>query len=369
MPDPSPGSTDASIGQVGIPPESVPVNGVGASGAPPEPELARTTSAFAEIASAQAQGASSPTESTPIRPAEQAVAPSDQLAPPVQPLPTTDAQAPATEQLAPPILPPPPTEPPPPPPVLPASADGPSPTPDDEDEGMTMLEHLEELRIRVIICSVALAVGLAISAIPVPGYSSLTWNVINVVNAPAQGFLQTIKPGEIFITYFKVALVVGAALAMPVLIYQMMKFVLPALHSHEKKYLYMAAPGVTLAFVIGIVFGYLLLLPFAINFLLTFGVAESGVEVKWAFGEYVGTVTTMLFWMGLAFETPLIMFFLAKLRVLTVERLVRMRKYALIASFVAGAVITPTPDPLNQTIISLPLYLLFELGILMARLA
>ena len=232
-----------------------------------------------------------------------------------------------------------------------------------------MLEHLEELRVRVIICCVALAVGLAISAIPVPGYSSLTWNVINVVNAPAAGYLQTITPGEIFITYFKVALVVAGALAMPVLIYQVMKFVLPALHPHEKKYLYMAAPGVTFAFAIGVVFGYVLLLPFAINFLLTFGVAESGVEVKWAFGEYVGTVTTMLFWMGLAFETPLIMFFLAKLRVLTVERLVRARKYALIAAFIAGAIITPTPDPLNQTIISLPLYLLFELGILMARLA
>ena len=234
---------------------------------------------------------------------------------------------------------------------------------------MTMLEHLEELRTRVIVCCVALALGLALSAIPVPGYSSLTWNVIAVVNTPAAGNLQAIRPGEIFLTYLKVAIVVGAGLAMPVIVYQLMAFVMPALHPHEKKYLYMAAPGVTLSFLVGIAFGYALLLPFAISFLLTFGTAESGVDVKWSFGEYVGTVTTLLFWMGIAFETPLAMFFLTKLRVLNVERLKAFRKYALIGSFVAGAIITPTPDPLNQTIVSVPLYLLFELGILFSKLA
>ena len=240
---------------------------------------------------------------------------------------------------------------------------------------MTMLEHLEELRVRVIIICTALALGLAFASIPWPGYSawtghpSITWHVIAVVNTPAQGYLQALRPGEIFITYFKVAMVVGAAIAMPVMIYQIMKFVMPALYPHEKKYLYMAAPGVSLSFVIGVFFGYMLLLPFAINFLLNFGVAESGVDVKWAFGEYVGTVTSLLFWMGMAFQTPLIMFFLTKLRVLSVERLIGFRKYALIAAFIVGAMITPTPDPLNQTIVSVPLYLLFELGILMAKLA
>ncbi|MBA2451481.1 MAG: twin-arginine translocase subunit TatC [Chloroflexi bacterium] len=263
-------------------------------------------------------------------------------------------------------------EPPPPPPLPPDPSGGASPTPDgadEEEEGMTMLEHLEELRTRVIVMSVALAVGLALSSIPVPGYSALTWNVISVVTLPAQGYLQSLQPGEIFLTYLKVALVVAGALAMPVLIYQMMAFVMPALHPHEKKYLYMAAPGVTLSFVLGILFGYLLLLPFAITFLLNFGVVESGVDVKWSFGAYVGTVTTLLFWMGLAFETPLVMFFLTKLRVLNVDRMVGFRKYALILAFVAGAVITPTPDPLNQTIVSVPLYLLFELGILFSKLA
>ncbi len=193
--------------------------------------------------------------------------------------------------------------------------------------------------------------------------------VIAVVNTPAEGSLQAIKPGEVFITYFKVALIVGAALAMPVIIYQVMAFVMPALHPHEKKYLFMAAPGVTISFLVGVVFGYVVLLPFAIKFLLGFGAEESGVDIKWSFGEYIGTVTTLLFWMGMSFETPLIMFFLTKLRVLSVQRLARFRKYAFVGAFIIGAIITPTPDPFNQTIVSIPLYLLFELGILMAKLA
>jgi sec-independent protein translocase protein TatC len=265
-----------------------------------------------------------------------------------------------------------PSEPPssPPPPAVPTS-DGGFPSPEDEEEeGMTMLEHLEELRIRIIICCVALATGMAISALPVPftEYRSLTWNVIDVVAKPAAGHLQYLQPGESFITYFKVAMALGGALAMPVIIYQMMAFVLPALHPHEKKYLFMAAPGVAISFIIGVLFGYLLLLPVAINFLLTFG-TDTGIEAMWGFGYYVGTVTSLLFWMGMSFQTPLIMFFLTKLRVLNVDRLKRFRKYALILSFVIGAIITPTPDPLNQTIVSLPLYLLYELGLLLARLA
>jgi sec-independent protein translocase protein TatC len=232
---------------------------------------------------------------------------------------------------------------------------------------MTMLEHLEELRNRIIIICLGLLAGLVLSAIPVPGSNSLTWKVIELVLVPVQGNIQAIKPGEVFFTYFKIAITVGAALAMPVLIYQTLRFVMPALHAHERKYLYIAVPGVTLSFILGIAFGYFALLPFAIQFLMGFG--ADLIEQKWSFGEYISTVTTLLFWMGLSFETPLIIFFLTKLHVLTVERLTRFRKYAIVLAFVLGAVITPTPDPVNKTIVSIPLYLLFEIGILLARLA
>jgi sec-independent protein translocase protein TatC len=326
-----------------------------------------------ETSSAEGPITVSPVAETPVAPA---TAPAT---------PTTETPGLATSSLASDattgsgvteaVAPPPAYEPPvPPPPAATDALPPPSPDPEDEEEGMTMMEHLEELRVRVIISCVALLVGVLISAIPVPGYNSLTFNVINVLVEPTRGIdgfpqLQYIYPGEAFINYFKVALILAGSLAMPVLIYQMIAFVLPALHPHEKKYLYMAVPGSAMSFIVGILFGYLLLLPFAIRFLLNFGVEDTGIRAQWSFGAYVGTVATLLFWMGLSFQTPLVMFFLAKLRVVSVERLVRFRRYALILAFVVGAIITPTPDPLNQTIVSLPLYLLFELGILMAKLA
>lgn len=251
--------------------------------------------------------------------------------------------------------------------VQPTSAQSGENNEDGEETSMTMMEHLEELRNRIIISCVGLLVGLVLSAIPVPGASSLTWKVIDVLIEPVRGRIQGIAPGEVFFTYLKIALVVGAALAMPVLIYQGLRFVLPALHPHEKKYMWLAVPGVTLSFAGGLAFGYLVLLPFAISFLMGFG-AEM-IEQNWSFSAYVSTVATLLFWMGLAFETPLVMFFLAKLHVVNVDRLRRFRKYALVLSFVAGAIITPTPDPINQTAVSIPLYLLFEIGILLARFA
>jgi sec-independent protein translocase protein TatC len=242
--------------------------------------------------------------------------------------------------------------------------------PEEEEEGMTMLEHLEELRDRLIVCSVALVAGLVISAVPIPYLTdgiSVTQAVMELVARPAEGHLQYLQPGEGFVTYFQLAMMMGFVLALPVVTYQLIAFVLPALLPHEKKYLYMALPGAMFSFVVGVLFGYILVIPVAIQFLLNWN--PIGITMMWQFSEYIGTVSTLLLWMGLAFETPLLMFFLTKLRVLNPARVARFRKYMLILSFVIGAIITPTPDPLNQTIVSLPLYLLFELGLLLSRLA
>lgn len=271
-----------------------------------------------------------------------------------------------------------PYEPAPPPASPPPPDDGTSLQPfgdapeEEEEEGMTMLEHLEELRNRIIVCAVALVVGLVISALPIPFVTTtaVTQEVISIISRPAADHLIFIRPGEGFVTYFQVALIVALVLALPVITYQVIAFVMPALLPHEKKYLYMAIPGAMASFAIGLLFGYVLVIPVAIQFLLVFGTDNiQGLEVKWAFSEYIETVSTLLFWMGLSFETPLLMFFLTKLRILNPERLVRFRKYALILSFIVGAMITPTPDPLNQTLVSLPIYLLFELGLLLSRLA
>jgi sec-independent protein translocase protein TatC len=234
---------------------------------------------------------------------------------------------------------------------------------------MTMLEHLEELRNRLVVSSVALGVGLVVSAIPIPGVIdvSVTQAAMDLIAAPAQGHLQYLKSGEGFVTYFQVALMLGFILALPVITWQAIAFVLPALLPHEKKYLYMAVPGAMLSFAAGLMFGYILVIPVAIDFLLRWNPID--LVVMWQFSEYMSTVSTLLLYMGLAFETPLLMFFLTKLRILDPVRVAGYRKYVLIASFIIGAMITPTPDPLNQTLVSLPIYLLFELGLLLSRLA
>jgi sec-independent protein translocase protein TatC len=215
-----------------------------------------------------------------------------------------------------------------------------------------------------------LVVGVLVSVIPVPTLNSVTGYAVDLIVANATQFgvhIQAIGPGEVFFTYLEVALVLGAALAMPVMIFQIMAFVTPALYQNEKRYLYMAVPGVFFSFICGVVFCYVLTLPFATRFLA--GFMSGTIEQNWTFEKYVDFVATFMFWIGVMFELPIVMFFLSKLGVVSHQRLASFRKYAFVLAFVIGAAITPTPDPINQTIVSLPIYLLFELGVILARFA
>lgn len=237
-----------------------------------------------------------------------------------------------------------------------------------QDREMTIFEHLDELRRRLIIAALATVAGLVIAV----GF--LTWPVMGLLTQPPALLgqpldlkLVALRPTETFVTFMQVSLVTGAALAMPVIISQVLLFILPALHPNERRYLFLAVPFITLAFLVGIAFAYFLVIPFAVRYLLTFG--GPGVEAMWSIEEYLSFITALLFWIGVAFETPIVLFVLAKLRVIDARRLGRYRKYALIGAFVLGAIITPTPDPVNQAIVAIPLYLLYELGVLLARLA
>jgi sec-independent protein translocase protein TatC len=249
-----------------------------------------------------------------------------------------------------------------------------APPPQEEhapgDTEMTLLEHLEELRSRLVAAMVALIVGILVSIIPIPTLNSITGFLFDLIvnQAEASGVrVISLKPGEVFFTYLEVAMVVGAALAMPVIIYELMAFVTPALYAHERRYLYIAVPGVFLSFMCGVAFCYFLTLPFATRFLA--GFMSGTVQPNWSAAYYVDFVATFLFWVGVMFELPIIMFFLSKVGVVSHRRLASFRKYAFVLAFVIGAAITPTPDPINQTIISLPIYLLFELGVILARFA
>ena len=144
-------------------------------------------------------------------------------------------------------------------------------------------------------------------------------------------------------------------------------FVAPGLNKQERRYLLAFMPGVVLAFAGGVAFGYFVMTPPALHFLLTFGegVAVPLIKVR----NIANLMVRLLFWMGLAFETPLVMYLLAQIGLVNAKRLSRFRRYWVVVAFIMGAIITPTFDPVNQALVAVPLLVLYELGILLARLA
>ena len=157
------------------------------------------------------------------------------------------------------------------------------------------------------------------------------------------------------------------ALSIPIILYQMVLFISPGLTSREKKYLFALLPGTLLSFVAGCVFGYLVLLPPALNFLMTFGsdIATPMIRV----GNYINLVINLLFWLGVSFQTPLVMFFLSKIGAVHPKTFTRQRRIAIVAAFILGAIITPTFDPVNQSLVAIPIIILYEFGIILSKLA
>ena len=249
-----------------------------------------------------------------------------------------------------------------PPPVLPPYApDISSAEADFGSRFMSFRPHLEELRDRLIKSVIALVIAIAVSF-------TFTGAIFDVLKSRAEG-ITLIRTGvaEMIGTYMKVAVISGVVLATPVWLYHLVAFIAPGLTPKEKRYLFAALPGVIASFILGVLFGYFVLLPPALNFLIHFGedIAVPLIRV----GDYVSTVTSLLFWIGLCFETPLVIYVLARLGIVTPQRLTQYRRHAVVGAFVLGALITPTFDPINQTLVAVPLILLYELGILLARVA
>ena len=229
------------------------------------------------------------------------------------------------------------------------------------DRELTIIEHLEEFRDRLIRALVALVICTLFSLI-------FTGRFLKVLTGP-MGEEKPIflRPTEMIFTYMKVALIGGLALAMPVIAYEFVKFVLPGLYAHERRYLYIVIPAATFSFLAGLAFAYFLMLPFAVKFLLHYGTDIASPQ--WRIGEYFSFVSALLIGMGFVFELPLVVFFLAKAGIVTPRMLSSYRKFAILLYFILAAVITPTGDPVNMALVVLPLLVLYEIGVLLARLA
>lgn len=164
------------------------------------------------------------------------------------------------------------------------------------------------------------------------------------------------------------ALAIGVVLAMPVIVYQLIAFIVPALLPNEKRYVFIALPFVTGFFLSGVAFGWFITVPSAMRFLLTFGDSPV-VQIQPSISDFISTVTTLLLINGAVFEMPVIIYILAALGVVTAQKLAGWRRYVMVITVVVAAIITPTGDPVNLLLLAIPMYLLFELGIIFARFA
>jgi sec-independent protein translocase protein TatC len=171
---------------------------------------------------------------------------------------------------------------------------------------------------------------------------------------------------EMIGTVMKVCLAGGLILAMPYLTLQAIMFVSPALTRKEKRYVYTILPWIAFMFLGGVVFGYFILIPPAMKFLLTFGSDIATPMIK--IGNYISIVTRLLLAIGLVFEMPVVITFLARIGIVSSKWLARKWKMAVIVAFIFAAIITPTFDPINQSLVAIPLIVLYMMSILLAKL-
>ncbi len=240
--------------------------------------------------------------------------------------------------------------------------------PDPEQERglgkMSFMDHLGELRTRIMWSLAAAGVGLVIAVF-------ITDPVMRFISRPLVGLktdLVFTTPTEAFWTWMKVAMVLALFISMPALLYQVWKFVSPGLHQHEKKY---AAPFIivgSLLFMIGGAFALLVIIPYASNFLVTFG-QEKGWKPMITVSSYTDFVIKFALAFGIVFELPVVITILALIGVVTPQFLSKNRKYAILINFIIAAILTPTPDMINQSLMPGPLCVLYETGIICARLA
>ena len=226
-----------------------------------------------------------------------------------------------------------------------------------DDGSMTLIEHLTELRSRIIKCLIAIALGSCV------GFYFID-DIMHYLTLPA-GKLYYLQPSEAFFTYIKVAIVVGFLLALPVVFYHVWRFFLPALTRAERMVLGIIVPTSVILFFLGLAFSFFLVLPAGVRFFLSFGNME--LEALFSVDKYFDFVIMFVLPFGFVFELPLIITILGKMGLITSAFLKRHIRMVIFLSFVIGAVIAPTPDIFTQSMIALPMILLYGVGYLIVR--
>jgi sec-independent protein translocase protein TatC len=245
-----------------------------------------------------------------------------------------------------------------------------------EEQKMSLIEHLSELRKRIIICLVALVIAFIFTF----SYSEYIFKLLlfplqftpqislkeGLVFVPDQKLHNTklvfLGPAEAFWMNMKIALVSGFVLTIPIIFYQLWRFVSPGLYSHEKKYVMPFVLSATGLFLTGVAFCYLIVLPFAMGFLLNYKVGDFLMPML-SVGLYVDFLLKFLLAFGLVFELPILIVITTRMGLITPQTLKKYRRLAIVLAFVVAAIITPTPDAFNQILMAVPMIILYELGI------
>ncbi len=232
--------------------------------------------------------------------------------------------------------------------------------PVEEKTTMPFWDHIEELRKRFFIVLIVLVIATLFSF-------TFAENVIDILTEPIGGItaLQSIEVTENIGVFTRVSLMCGVIIALPVILYELLAFIVPGLKRAERRWVFIGLIFGTVFFMAGIFFAFYIMLPRTLEFLVSF----MDVQTIPRFSSYIKFITNLLFWIGVSFEMPLIVFILAKLRIVTAGMLLKQWRYAVIVIAVLSAVITPTVDPVNMGLLMVPLVGLYFISVLFAFLA
>jgi len=235
--------------------------------------------------------------------------------------------------------------------------------PEIDNTEMSFTEHLQDLRKRIMYAVLGLVAGIIIAFVFI---EELMNGVLLAPALKANLDLQNLKVFGKVLVYFKVATLVGIVFSFPFLLYQIWKFVEPALYSNEKNWARKITFFTSLCFFGGVTFAYYVMIPPMLQFSVSFGM-EDNIKTVVDINEYWSFILLMILAAGIFFELPMVSYVLSRVGMLTPRFMRKYRRHAIVVILIVAAIITPTPDPFNQMIVAVPIYILYEISIFIAH--
>jgi len=226
-----------------------------------------------------------------------------------------------------------------------------------EERRLTLIEHLEELRYRIIVCFVSIIIFSLISY-------RYARQILDTLTRPIEK-LVFISPLELFLVYLKISLMGGLILSSPIIFYQIWRFIMDGLYPSERKYIKIFFPFSIFLFILGVSFAYFLVIPWGIKFLLSFSTDK--IIPMISVSRYLSFILVLIFATGIVFETPLVIILLTKLGIVTPQILRKKWRYAVVLAFVISAIITPTVDIFTQFLLAIPIIFLYAISLLLCK--